>query len=158
MKIYETSADIAELCQAKWEETSLPQMGMNLKIMSVVKGKDVLKVGRANATTEFLTKNSDIITLYVYEEAFERLSDEFKLKLMEGVLSNVSYDTEKDKLVVDNSRYGELLRMKRKYPNYCEIIETSVMVIDQIAEEERQRKEEEKARKAEERALNKRNN
>lgn len=158
MKIFETNEEIVELAENCFNATGLPQMGMNLKIMSVVKGKDVLKVGRANATTEFLTKNSDIITLYVYEEAFERLSDEFKLKLMEGVLSNVSYDTEKDKLVVDNSRYGELLRMKRKYPNYCEMIETAVMVIDQIAEEEKQRKEEEKARKAEEKALKKRNN
>ena len=158
MKIYETSADIAELCQAKWEETSLPQMGMNLKVMSVTKSKDVLKVGRANATTEFLTKNSDIITLYVYEDAFDRLSDEFKEKLMEGVLSNVSYDTEKDKLLVDNSRYGELIRMRRKYPSYVDIIETATMVIEQIAEEEKQRKEEEKLRKAEERAAKKRNN
>ena len=158
MKIFETSADIIELANTKFDETGMPQMGMNLKVMSVTKSKDVLKVGRANATTEFLTKNSDIITLYVYEDAFDRLSDEFKGKLMEGVLSNVSYDTEKDKLLVDNSRYGELIRMRRKYPSYVDIIETATMVIEQIAEEEKQRKEEEKLRKAEEKAAKKRNN
>lgn len=157
-KIFETSKDIAELAFDKFEQTNLSPMGMNLKVMSVTKSKDVLKIGRANATTEFLTKKSDMITLYIYEDAFERLSDDFKEKLMEGVLSNVSFDTEKDKLLVDNSRYGEFIRMRRKYPNYGDIIETATMVIEQIAEEEKQKKEEEKLRRAEERAANKRNN
>lgn len=148
-KIFETSQDIAELAHSKFEDTGLPQMGMNLKVMSLTKAKDILKVGRANATTEFLTNKSDIVTLFIYEEAFDRLSDEMKSKLMEGALSNVSYDTEKDKLLIDNTKYGEFIRMRRKYVDYGDIIETSTLVIEQIAEEEKQRKEEEKARKAE---------
>lgn len=158
MKLFETASDIVELANNKFEETSLPQMGINLKVISITKAKDILKAARANATTEFLTKNRDVITLFVYEEAFERLTDEMKEKLMEGVLSNVSYDMEKDKLNVDNSKYGEFIRMRRKYADYGDVIETSVMVIEQIIEEEKQRKEEEKMRKAEERATRKRNN
>lgn len=154
-KIFQTSDDIVELAENVFESTGLPQLGINLKIMSLTKAKDVLKVSKANATTEFLTKNTDIVTLYVYEEAFDRLSDEQKIKLMEGVLSNVSYDTEKEKLNIDNSRYGEAIRMRRKYPNYGDIIETSMMVIDEIQEEENQRKEEEKGRKEAERAARK---
>lgn len=91
----------------------------------------------------------------MYEEAFDRLNDEQKRKLMEGVLSNVSYDTEKEKLNIDNSRYGEAIRMRRKYSDYGDIIETSVLVIEEIQEEEKQRKEEEKERKAAERAARK---
>lgn len=46
-KFFETSADIAELAQAKFEETGLPQMGIDLKVISVTKSKNVLKATKA---------------------------------------------------------------------------------------------------------------
>lgn len=154
-KIFETSQDIAELAQDKFEETGLPQMGIDLKVLSITKSKNVLKVSRANATTHFLT-DKDVI-LIVYEEAFDRLSDEFKNKLMEGAISNISYDTEKDKLNVENDVAKEIFRMRRKHENYVDVVETSYLVVEQIEDEEKRRKEEEKLRKAEERAAKKRN-
>jgi hypothetical protein len=154
-KIFETSQDIAELAQEKFEDTGLAQMGINLKVLSVTKSKSVLKVSRANATTHFLT-DKDVI-LVVYEEAFDRLSDEFKNKLMEGAISNISYDTEKDKLNVEGDIAKEMFRMRRKYENYVDAMETSYIVIEQIEDEEKRRKEEEKLKKAEERAAKKRN-
>lgn len=154
-KIFETSQDIAELAQDKFEETGLPQMGINLKVLSTTKSKNVLKVSRANATTHFLT-DKDVI-LVVYEEAFDRLSDEFKNKLMEGAISNISYDTEKDKLNVENDIAKEMFRMRRQHENYVDVVETSYLVVEQIEDEEKRRKEEEKLRKAEERAAKKRN-
>jgi hypothetical protein len=154
-KIFETSQDIAELAQDKFEETGLPQMGINLKVLSITKSKNVLKVSRANATTHFLT-DKDVI-LIVYEEAFDRLSDEFKNKLMEGAISNISYDTEKDKLNVENDIAKEMFRMRRQHENYVDVVETSYLVVEQIEDEEKRRKEEEKQKKAEERAAKKRN-
>ena len=156
MKIFKTAADIADLAQSKFEMTNLAQMGISLKVLSVTKAKNVLKVSRAGAILNKLT-NNDVILL-IYEEAFDRLSDEFKDKLMEGAISNVSYDPEKDKLSVEGDIAKEIFRMRRKYNNYVDIMETSYVVIDQIEEEEKQRKEEEKQRKAEEKAAKKRNN
>ena len=153
-KIFETSADIAELAQEKFEDTNLAQMGINLKVLSITKSKSVLKVSRANATTHHLT-GKDVI-LMVYEEAFDRMSDEFKNKLMEGAISNISYDNEKDKLNVEGDIAKEIFRMRRKYENYVDIVETSYIAVEQIEEEEKQRKEEEKLRKAEERAARRR--
>lgn len=147
MKIFETSADIVELAQEKFEDTGLPQMGVDLKVLSVTKAKSVLKVQRANAATHFMTKKDILLT--VYEEAFDRLSDEHKNLLMEGVISNISYDTEKDKLNVDTDFAKEIIRMRRKYPNYVDIAEETYLVIDQIEDEERQRKEEERLAKKE---------
>ena len=146
-KIFETSADISELAHKKFEETGLQQMGVTLKVMSLTKAKDVLKVSRANATTEFLTKKSDVITLYVYEDVFDRLTDVQKEMIMEGVLSNVSYDGEKDKLIIDNRRYGELARMKHKFTNYADVLELTLVIMDEIIEEEKARKEEEREAK-----------
>ena len=155
-KLFETSKDIAELAQDKFEDTGLAQMGINLKVVSTPKAKTVLKLTRANATTHFLTQK-DVILL-IYEEAFDRLPDAAKNVLMEGALSNVSYDTDKDRLNVDNDIAREIFRMRRKYEDYVDMLETSYMLIEQIEDEERRRKEEEKLKKAEERASKKRNN
>lgn len=155
MKIYETSADIAELCQAKWEETGLAQMGIELKLLSVTKAKNVLKASKAGATINYLTKKDAF--LIIYEEAFDRLSDEYKEKIIEGALSNISYDTDKDKLNVETDIAKELFRMRRKYENYIDIMEASYLVINQIEEEEKERKEAEKAQKAAAREAKKKN-
>lgn len=155
-KIFETSQDIAELAQDKFEDTGLAQMGINLKVLSITKAKNVLKVSRASATTHFLT-NKDVILL-IYEEAFDRLSDEFKSKLMEGAISNITYDSEKDKINVEGDIAKEIFRLRKKYDNYVDAVETSYIVMQQIEDEEKQRKEEEKMRKAAEKAAKKKQN
>ena len=153
--IFETSKDLLELANKKFEEVGLTHQ-VSLRVLSTKKAKNVLKVSRANAILNKVT--SDDVVLVIYEEAFDRLSDEFKEKLMEGAFSCVSYDSEKDKINVDSDVAREIFRMRRKYPNYVDILETSYLVIEQIEDEERRRKEEEKLRKAEERAAKKRNN
>ena len=146
MKIYETSEDIAELCQAKWEETGLAQMGIELKLLSVTKAKNVLKASKAGATINYLTKKDAF--LIIYEEAFDRLSDVYKERILEGALSNISFDTDKDKLNVETDIAKEIFRMRRRYENYVDILESSYGIISQIEEEEKERKEAEKAQKA----------
>ena len=155
MKIFETSQDISDLIMSKFDSTGLAQLGINLKIMSVTKAKNVLKASKAGATVQYLT-NKDAFII-VYEDAFDRLSDEFKEKLIEGALSNLFYDTEKDRLNVETDIAREMFRMRKKYDNYVDIMETSYIVIDEIEEEEKKKKEEEKLRKAEERAAKKKN-
>ena len=152
-KFFETSADIAELAQDKFEDTGLAQMGIQLKVISVTKAKNVLKASKAGATIQYLTKKDAI--LIVCEEVFDRLSDEYKEKLLEGALSNISYDTEKDKLNVEGDIAKEIFRMRRQYPNYTDMMEASYAVIEQIEDEERRKKEEEKLKKAEERLAKK---
>lgn len=154
-KFFETSQDIAELVQSKWEETGLAQMGIELKLISVTKAKNVLKASKAGATINYLTKKDAF--LIIYEEAFDRLSDEYKEKIIEGALSNISYDTDKDKLNVETDIAKELFRMRRKYENYVDIMEASYLVINQIEEEEKERKEAEKAQKAAAREAKKKN-
>ena len=154
-KFFETSQDIAELVQSKWEETGLAQMGIELKLISVTKAKNVLKASKAGATINYLTKKDAF--LIIYEEAFDRLSDEYKEKIIEGALSNISYDTDKDKLNVETDIAKELFRTRRKYENYIDIMEASYLVINQIEEEEKERKEAEKAQKAAAREAKKKN-
>jgi len=155
-KFFKTSEDIANMIQDIFENTSLPQMGVELKVISITKAKNALKASKASATVHYLTNNDAV--LIVYEDALDRLSDEYKVKLIEGALSNISYDTDKDKVAVESDIAKEMFRMRKKYENYVDILEASYIIIDEIEEEEKQRKEEEKIRKAEERAAKKRNN
>ena len=143
-KIYETSSEIAELVQKKFDETSLPQMAIELKLISTTKSKNVLKVSKSSATVQYLTKKD--VLLVIYEDAFDRLSDEYKEKLLEGALSNIEYDIDKDKITVDGDIAREIFRMRQKYSNYVDILEASYLVIDQIEEEEREKKESKKGK------------
>ena len=60
-KIFETDAEIVGLAETVYGETGLAQMGFTLKVMSVTKSKELLKVSKANATKEFLVKATAII-------------------------------------------------------------------------------------------------
>ena len=152
-KLFESSKDVVELAEEKFANTGLDMMGIDLKVISTPKAKSILKVQRANATTHYLTKK-DVI-LIVFEEAFDRLTDEHKHLLMEGAISNVYYDTDKDRLNVETDFAKEVFRMRRKYPNYVDIAEESYIVIEQIEDEEKQRKEAERLAKKEKKNNNK---
>jgi hypothetical protein len=146
-KIFETNSEIIDLVDKKFNETILSELGIKIKVMSLTKSKEMVKVSGANATTLFLTKNDDLVCLYIYEKAFERLSEQDREILVEGALSNVSYYEAKDRIIIDNSRYGELVRMRKKYPEYIDIIEESQLVIEGISIEEKEFKEAEKEAK-----------
>lgn len=154
-RLFRTSDDILELAQGKFKETGLEQMGINLKVMSIVKQKTPLKISRANATTEYLTKSDDVVCLYVYEDVFDRLTDAYKERLMEGILSNVSYDGEKDKLVVDSDPINEIIRMRRKYADYLDAVEASKIIIEELVEEEKARRQAEREGKKNSKIKNK---
>ncbi len=144
-KIFETSQDILELAQAKFEDAGLVHT-VGLRVLSTKKAKNVLKLSKANAILHGVTK--DDVVLIIYEEAFDRLPDEYKEVLMEGVFSNVSYDADKDKLNVESDIAKEIFRMRRKYQNYVDMMEASYIIVQEIEDEEKQRKEDEKMRKA----------
>lgn len=146
-KFFTTSDDIAELARTKWEETGMAHMGLILKVLSTSSMGELMKVSKASAMTEWALNEEDVVCLLINEEAFDRLTDDIKEKLMEGILSNVSFDSEKGKLNVDNSKFGEVIRMSKKYSNYVELLETSYLVIEQIKEEEKERKAAKKSKK-----------
>lgn len=143
-KIFATSSDIVEMAEKKFEETGLASVGVKLNVMSTTKSNKVVEVRQIGATEKFKTKSESGINMIIYEDALDRLTDKLKEDLIEGALSNVSYDSEKDKLNVDNSQYGEILRMRIKHDDYLDTIETSLITIEAIAEEDKERKREEK--------------
>jgi hypothetical protein len=144
-KFFKTAEDIVQTATEVFDKTGLKDSGVKLKVMSITKSKDIVKATKASAVTEYLTRENDIIQLVIYETAFDRLTDKQKEILLEGAFSNVSYDLDKERLIVDNSQYGELFRMRKKYGNdYPDLLETAALLVEGIEEEEKEAKLREK--------------
>ena len=147
-KVFKTSDDIVELIENQFSETGLEPYGINLKILSTVKSKELMTVAKESAKTEFLSKSKDLITITVYEALFDRLDDEAKDMLTEMYLSGISYDSEKDKITVDKNPVNLILNMRRKYgDDILNKVELVYMVMQEMIEEEKERKRAEKEAK-----------
>ena len=162
-KLFKTSDDIYEFITNEWSNTENSKIGVRLKVISTQKAKQILKLSKASATTEYLIREQDVLTLVVYEEAWDRLSEMNKILLLKGIFSVVSYDTEKERLIIDNRPYADIFNMRHTkdangneyLDKYDNALETCALLLQQIEDEQKQAKEEEKARKAEERAAKK---
>ncbi len=146
-KIFETTEDLLKIGQSKFIESGLADVGIRLKVLSLTKSNVAAKVQKANATTNFISHGQIDLVLFLYEDVLDRLDEDARARLIEGALSNAYYDTEKDKLNIDNSPFGEVIRMSKKYPNYINDLETVELTIEQLAEELKERKAAEKEAK-----------
>ena len=151
-KFFESSDYVVDLVRDKFSDCGLEAYGLNLKVISTVKAKDVIQVAKASATTEFLTKEDQIITVIVYEKAFEKLDDDGQALLVEGAISCISYDSEKDKILIDKSASALLHRMRHKYGNdVLDVFEAGDLAIKQIKKKKKEEKERLKQEKMEKR-------
>ena len=162
-KLFKTSDDIYEFITNEWSNTENSKIGVRLKVISTQKAKQILKLSKASATTEYLIREQDVLTLVVYEEAWDRLSEMNKILLLKGIFSVVSYDTEKERLIIDNRPYADLFNMRHTkdangneyLDQYDNALETYTLLLQQIEDEKKKKKKKKKARKAEERAAKK---
>lgn len=158
-KLFKTSDDVYEFITNEWEQTDASKIGVRLKVISTSKARQILKLSKVSATTEYLIREQDVITLVVYEDAWDKLSDVDKILLLRGLFSVVSYDTEKERIVIDNRPYADLFNMRHSkdangneyLDKYDNTLETCSLLLQQIEEQEK----EEKMRKAEEKKAKK---
>lgn len=144
-KIFETNEELVEMISDKFEDTGLAALGINLKVLSVSKQKEIVKLMRTSATTAFLTHKD--LQMTVYEAAFDRLPRDVQERLIETVLSNVWFDSEKDKLNVETNPFVQIFQMRQKYPNIVDDLEVAHLTIQQLETEEKERKQAEKEAK-----------
>lgn len=141
-KLFESSEYVAEGIKNEFSSCGLEAYGINLKVISTVKAKNIISVAKASATTEFVSKQDTMLIVTVYEAAFERLDENGQKIFIEAALSNVSYDSEKDKLNIDNNVANMLHRMRHKYGNgILDILELNELIVQQIEDEEKEAKE-----------------
>lgn len=121
------------------------EMGLDnylmVKPLSITKSKQLIKVQKANATTEYIGKCPDSVFMYVYEAAFDRLDGRAKELLVRDALNSVNYDTEKDKIVMGCPQITVSCDGRAKYGDeLVNAAEAGVLAIRQIEEEDKEKK------------------
>lgn len=146
-KFFEISDENKEIFENIWSESGMFNY-VDLKLLGVPKAKEVIKVQKTNPQAEYLGKCPDSIIVTVFEQAFERLDDRAKKLLAEDALSLVSYDDEKDKIIVGAPQIVVTVGGRQKYgEELINVAESAVLTIQQIAEEEAEKKAAERQNK-----------
>lgn len=146
-KFFEISDENKEIFENIWSESGMFNY-IDLKLLGVPKAKEVVKVQKTNPQAEYLGKCPDSIIVTIYEQAFDRLDDRGKKLLAEDALSLVSYDDEKEKIIVGAPQIVVSVGGRAKYGDeLINVAESAVLSIQQIAEEEAEKKAAERENK-----------
>ena len=110
----------------------------------------ICEVIKGNALTELFA--GEVVAIAIFEDAMFNMTEESQAMLIEGAVSQIYYDFEKDKLTINKPELNVSLGMYRKYGDeYVKTLEASMIAVDQINEQEKERKAAEKETKSKKR-------
>ena len=156
--MFDLTEENQNLFNELFEETGYHNY-MQLRLIGIAKSKEVITVNRPPAVAKHVGHlPDDVVTIIVYEDAFDRLDDKNKKLLIKDAFNLIAYDDEKDKIAIGAPMITVTVEGRRKWgEDLINASEMAVMCIQQIEEEKKEAKEAEKARKAAEKAAKKRN-
>ncbi len=128
-------------------ETGLDRMGVDFQVYNLLKTKnEVVRVQKANEIAEILTNREDLVIVAIYEKAFDKVDVKAQRIWLESALAKVSYDSEKDKLVIGGEPTLTIpLGMYHKYDKLAvDMAELEQLTLQQIRDEEAEEKEKQK--------------
>ena len=143
------SEEYVELVEKIADEVGIGQyVAINVFDMNKSK-KDVIKIKKTSVPMEVSLDGEDMIDVYIYEKAFDLTDDETKRIWIEGALSQVGYDMEKGKVILNQEPVISLtLGMYEKYKDVAiEKAELAIYTLSQIEEKEKEEKEQAKVNK-----------
>lgn len=146
-KIFKASEELQEMVNKVALETGLSTT-VEFQAFSTDKGKDVVKIKRADEMAQIITNKENIVGVIIYDEAFYRFDEKTQWLLIKQELDKVSYDFEKEKLSLTTPMITVPLSSYQKYGNpIIQTLEAAILTIQQIEDERKMRKEEQKANK-----------
>ena len=104
----------------------------------IVKGNDLLKI----------KAGKNVVAIALLEEAFLQVDDATQNIWIEGLLSQVYYDSEKEKVKIEKPEIAISIGMYNKYEGLA--VDKAVLAqltLEQLREQEKERKEQEKLMK-----------
>lgn len=147
MTFEEISDDVRLVFDEIVAKTDLGNL-MNIYYCSVPRQKGVVKVSKLNPIGEMVSKRPMTIVITVVEKIFERLNPKQQQMIAEDVISQVSYDYDKDKIVIESPAITMNVSTWQKYGDeLANAYETSYHTAQMIEEEEKERKAAEKEAK-----------
>lgn len=146
-KLGKISEETNELIENIISENGLDTY-VTVKTYAVKKSKELIKIKKAGPIEGELTKDEQTVFIIVYEEAFDRLTDEMKDILMRDALNNIIFNSENGKVSIGAPHITVTTWGRQKYgDDLLNAAESAVLAMEQIAEEEKERKQAEKESK-----------
>ena len=140
-KLGSVSDETKELIEQLVADAGLENF-LRVEVINIAKSKQLFKVAKANPTTEYLAKMPETVCIYVYEEAFDRLDDKAKRLTAQDAVASISFDTEKDKIIITQPQICVSLGGRMKYgEELLDAVEAGVLAIQQIEDEKKAEKE-----------------
>lgn len=140
-KMEKASEQTQGLINRIMEETGLINW-VNVIALAVPKQKQLVRVSKANATIEYISKQEGSVVIYVYEEAFDRLNDISRELVMRDAINTIEYDGDKDKITIAAPQITVTMGGRAKYgDSLLNAYEAGVLAIQQLEEEKKEAKE-----------------
>lgn len=150
-KFSQASEDIVKIVDEVTAELGLDSF-LDFETLSVPKAKDVVTVSKASSVVEYLSKRDDLILVFVYEKAFDLVEEKDKYMWVRLALEQISFDTEKDKVIIGCPTINVPVGCYEKYKGAA--IDSALLaqytiaqIKDKEAEEKAQRAAEKSAKK-----------
>ena len=147
------SRDLDEALETKVKnlarEMHLTETGINVEAIRLKKSKkEVGVVLKANDLVTLFTGDESLVAVALYEEAFNRVDSETQDFWIRGLLDQITYDLEKDKIMINKPELQISLGMYRKFGNIAaQKAELQLLTLAQIDEEDKERKANSKKKK-----------
>ena len=143
-KLFKLTDEIENLIGKVASEFGLTNY-VNIKCFGIGKQKQVIKVKKASPTEEGMGNSTECVIVIVAEDVLVRLNEDQQELLVRDALSQVFYDSEKDKIIVIQPEVAVTLGGWQKWgEKLIATQETAILARQQMEEEERERKAAEK--------------
>lgn len=147
------SRDLDELLEKKVKtlarEMHITDWGINVEAIRLKKSKkEVGTVLKANDLVTLFTGDESLVAVALYEEALNRMDSQNQDLVIRSLLSQISYDADKDKIVITKPELQISLGMYRQFGDIAvKSAELQLLTLAQIADEEKEKKANAKKKK-----------
>lgn len=146
-KFFKADEDICKIVDKVADELSLSNF-VDFETLDMPKSKEVATVMKASALAEYLSDRNDLVLVVVRGDAFDKVDDDTKYFWIRMALDQVSFDSEKGKVVIGVPTITVPVGFYEKYKTKA--VDAALLgkyTLAQIEDEEKQRKAEEAAQK-----------
>ena len=130
-------------------EMHITDWGINVEAIRLKKSKkEVGTVLKANDLVTLFTGDESLVAVALYEEALNRMDSQNQDLVIRSLLSQISYDADKDKIVITKPELQISLGMYRQFGDIAvKSAELQLLTLAQIADEEKEKKTNAKKKK-----------
>ncbi|MBP5722798.1 MAG: hypothetical protein J6X18_04400 [Bacteroidales bacterium] len=126
----------------------LREQGITIEPIALNSKKSYGEVIKANELVTLFTGDSDMVCVAINERLFLELDDQSQNVLIESLLSQVWYDSEKEKIMINKPELQVGLGMYHKYKEVAvQKLELAYYTLQQLEDKRKAEKEAKKAQK-----------